>query len=54
MYYDLVTNMNLFFIDSVLEWNDVMFKEFYEKAMYNANRLLYLLNVLDDAVDYDR
>lgn len=39
---------------SCLENKEVMPKEAYEKDMNNANRLIYLVNVLNDVVEYDK
>ena len=39
---------------SALECEKVMPTEVYERDMNNANRLIYLVNVLNGAMDYDK
>ena len=37
-----------------IQCKDVMPKEAYEREMKNADRLIYLVNVLNDKVNYDK
>lgn len=39
---------------SALGCKEVMPNEVYERDMNNANRLIYLVNVLNDVISYDK
>lgn len=40
--------------NEAIQCKDVMPKEVYEREMKNADRLIYLVNVLNDKVNYDK
>ncbi|MFR9290996.1 hypothetical protein [Clostridium paraputrificum] len=41
-------------VAEALQCKDVMPEEVYEREMNNAYRLIYLVNVLNDKVNYDK